>query len=149
MLNLVVSTPSPFFLFQKLFLVLYLDVYLVKFFFLVQLLMLPFCPPYYHFLGSFLGKGSTEKKWKSRQQRLSLSLLFYSYLKIYWFCLPASVPLMALLSHLFFLCFCLPSILFPSPLFFPFFSPSYMLLLLVQKPNSWTYNIIEVSGHNL
>jgi hypothetical protein len=75
-----------------------------------------FCPPYYHFLCSFLGKGSTEKKWKSRQQRLfHFSMLFYSYLKIYWFCLPASVPLMALHSHLFFLCFCLPSIPFPPP----------------------------------
>jgi hypothetical protein len=111
MLILVASTPSPFFLFQKLFMVLYLDLYLVKFFFLVRLLMLPFIPLITNICATFLVKEAQKKVKKPTTKTFTFTV----YLKIYWFCLPASVPLMALLSHLFFLCFCLSSIQFPPP----------------------------------
>jgi hypothetical protein len=93
----------------------------VKFFFLVQLLMLHFIPLFTIFFVPFLVKEAQKKSGKADKD------FHFHFLKIYWFCLPASVSLMALLSHLFFLCFCLPSIPFPPPPA-PYFSRSFPLL---------------------
>jgi len=68
MLNLVASTPSPFFIFQKLFLpglIQYLDSYLEKFFFLVQLLTLPFIPLITIICAPFLVKEAQKKSGKA------------------------------------------------------------------------------------